>query len=43
MVWGSVGFVYLGASLRISFLAGLWMSGGADSQLVLEDEISKEQ
>jgi hypothetical protein len=43
MVWGSVGFVYLGASLRISFLAGLWMSRGADSQPVLGDELLKEQ
>lgn len=27
MVWGSVGFVYLGASLRISFLLGLGLVG----------------
>lgn len=27
MVWGSVGFVYLGASLRISFLFGLGLGG----------------
>ncbi|KAJ3789943.1 hypothetical protein GGU10DRAFT_303938 [Lentinula aff. detonsa] len=26
MVWGSVGFVYLGASMRISFLCGLGLS-----------------
>jgi len=30
MVWGSVGFVYLGASLRISFLMGLGLSGGSE-------------
>lgn len=28
MVWGSVGFVYLGAFLRICFLAGVGMRNG---------------
>jgi hypothetical protein len=37
MVWGSVGFVYLGASLRISFLAGLGMSDKAGGRRVRGD------
>lgn len=28
MIWGSVGFVYLGASMRIAFLLGLGMDAG---------------
>ncbi|KAJ3802252.1 hypothetical protein GGU11DRAFT_673257 [Lentinula aff. detonsa] len=32
MVWGSVGFVYLGASLRISFLCGLGSVSSPNTQ-----------
>jgi hypothetical protein len=36
MVWGSVGFVYLGATLRICFLAGLGLRPclGRDRQIL---------
>ena len=40
MVWGSVGFVYLGASLRISFLVGLGMDGKAGGH---GDKLQKEK
>jgi hypothetical protein len=43
ILWGSVGFVYLGASLRISFLAGLGMSGGTGRQQTHGGKIQKEQ
>ena len=33
MCWGSVGFVYLGASLRIAFLLGLGMSASKKKRL----------
>jgi hypothetical protein len=32
MVWGSVGFVYLGASLRISFLYGLGLKNSTNKK-----------
>lgn len=31
MVWGSVGFVYAGASMRISFLCGVGFPGASDN------------
>ncbi|KAG7447785.1 uncharacterized protein BT62DRAFT_947964 [Guyanagaster necrorhizus] len=31
MLWGSIGFVYLGASMRLSFLLGLGFGGGTKS------------
>jgi len=43
MVWGSVGFVYLGASLRIRFLVGLGMNGAVGGKLAHWDNIRKGQ
>ena len=43
MVWGSVGFVYLGASLRIGFLVGLGMNGTVGGKLAHWDKIQKGQ
>ncbi|KAF7327067.1 hypothetical protein MKEN_00282000 [Mycena kentingensis (nom. inval.)] len=36
MVWGSVGFVYAGASMRMSFLAGLGMKEVSDARVKIE-------
>jgi hypothetical protein len=43
MVWGSVGFVYLGASMRISFLLGLGLNDGSTSARAHGDNARKEQ
>jgi hypothetical protein len=43
MVWGSVGFVYLGASMRISFLLGLGLNNGPTSERAHGNNARKER